>query len=1204
MGPERDGKWEFWIDRGGTFTDVIAKLPGGEIKAYKHLSEDLSRYKDAAIHGIRELMEVTKEEPIPTHNISSVRMGTTVGTNALLERNGEPCALVVNRGFRDILRIGYQNRPDIFALNIELPEMLYEEVIEINGRLDASGRELEPIDEKEIRDKLEMIHETGINSIAVVLMHSYRESKHELAVKGIAEKAGFKQISVSHEISPLMKIVGRGDTTIVDSYLSPILLRYIDNVSEELNMDGFGPSVLFMQSSGGLISSDLFRGKDCILSGPAGGIIGAVETSKIAGFDKIITFDMGGTSTDVALYNGELERSFETEVAGVRIRAPMLYIHTVAAGGGSILHFRDGRFQVGPDSAGADPGPRCYRKGGPLTVTDCNLILGRIHPDHFPRVFGEIGNDTIDDITAKEGFRELSKDLFGELKIKKPIEEIAEGFLDIAVENMSQAIKTISIRRGYDVSDYTLASFGGAGGQHACRLADSLGMTSIVIQPFSGVLSAYGMGLASRRSIRERAVEKKLDMNLCNDLAVILDDLREGAYAELLEQGVPPIQIEEVTKAQVKYSGTDSTMDIPIEDPDSMISAFSESHRERYGFIMEGKDLIVESVSVECAGSSRTLETEPSTVHEHDPSPSGITRIFLDGEYHKAPIFKREGLTPGAKITGPAVITESTGTDVIEIGWQALVDGHMNLILTRIEDKKRMAAVGTSVDPVMLEIFNKLFMSIAEQMGYSLANTAYSVNMKERLDFSCALFDGRGDLVANAPHIPVHLGSMSESVKAWLRGYGQTIDPGDVYLSNSPYNGGTHLPDVTVISPVFLEREDPVFFVASRGHHADIGGITPGSMPPDSRSIEEEGVFSSGFKIVKSDTFLEKEVESWLGSGKYPARNPSQNIADLKAQIAANKRGIQELSKMVDHYGLSTVNAYMHHVQKNAEESVRSVIDVLKDGSFEYEMDDGARIVVKVSIDHEKRDALVDLSGTSLQVPGNANAPQAVCKAGVLYVFRTLIKNEIPLNSGCLKPISISIPEGSMLSPKYPAAVAAGNVETSQYVVDTLYGALGVLAGSQGTMNNFTFGNKEHQYYETIGGGSGAGPDFNGTDGIHSHMTNTRITDPEVLEHRFPVLLEEFSIIKGTGGEGMHKGGDGIRRRIKFLENMTASILSSHRRLPPFGANGGSPGSIGRNYVIRRNGRISDIGGKGSIDVQSGDSFVIETPGGGGFGKP
>ncbi len=1198
---ERNGGWQFYIDRGGTFTDIVAVPPSGDIKVQKLLSEDRSRYRDAAVHGIREILSIEEGEEIPMDRIDSIRMGTTVGTNALLERKGEQTALLITKGFRDLLRIGYQNRPDLFALDIRLPEQLYCHVEEIHERILSDGTISVPLDRDDAKDAFERIKAKGIGSVAIVLMNSYKYPVHETELAGIARDIGFSQISVSYQVSPLMKIVGRGDTTVVDAYLSPILLRYIDSVKNELDGDR---DLLFMQSSGGLVDHSLFKGKDCILSGPAGGIVGAVRTSLDAGSKKIITFDMGGTSTDVAHYSGEMERSFETEIAGVRIRAPMLRIHTVAAGGGSILKFEDGRFKVGPDSAGADPGPASYRKGGPLSVTDANLLLGRIQADHFPGVFGKEGNEPLDIDIVRKKFRSLAEEVSLGSGVKRTPEEVAHGFLQVAIENMAQAIKTISTMRGYDVSDHILACFGGAGGQHVCGVADSLGIKKVLIHPLAGVLSAYGMGLAKISVIKERTIERTFDAGSIPLIEELISELGSRIEKELKEQKIEEDDIDIKTRIHLKYSGTDTPIPIEYSGLDGTTEAYEKEHMERFSFIMRGKDLVIETIEVEGIGGGIPTPSRKEEMLEHQVEAHGRVYLNFNNEWTEVPLYQRDRLRPGSIMNGPAVITEGTGTNIVEPGWKASISGSSDLIMERAGSQDREIAVRTDVDPVMLEIFNRLFMSIAEQMGYSLRNTSYSVNIKERLDFSCALFDGGGGLVANAPHIPVHLGSMSDSVRRWLDDKKEMIEPGDTYLINSPYHGGTHLPDVTLITPVFGDdTKKPLFFVASRGHHADIGGKTPGSMPPDSRTIDEEGVLSSGFRIVSSGVFMEERVRDWLTSGKYPARNPDRNISDLKAQIAANEKGQKELMKMVERYSLDMVRSYMLHVQKNAEESVRNVISKLHSGSSNLIMDLGGKISVDIIIDKEGRSVIVDLTGSSDQLDSNFNAPSAVCTAAVLFVFRTLVKNDIPLNKGCLEPIDIRIKKGSMLDPLPPAAVAAGNVETSMFIADALFSALGTLGGSQGTMNNLTFGNERYQYYETICGGTGAGDGFDGTDAVHSHMTNTRITDPEVLEHRYPVVLEEFSIMKGSGGRGRFTGGNGVRRIIRFNEPMTVSIISEHRKVPPLGICGGGPGALGRNTIIRKDGTHIPLDGCGSMEVDEGDLIRIETPGGGGFGR-
>lgn len=1202
-----DNRWQFWIDRGGTFTDIVAKRPDGQLVIHKLLSENPERYTDAPVQGIRDILGIPIDAPIPSAQIAVVKMGTTVATNALLERKGDRTVLVITQGFRDALRIGYQNRPDIFARQIILPEMLYERVIEVEERYTAQGEELIPLDFNASKSALQAAYDDGIRSCAIVLMHGYRYPDHEKKVATIARTIGFTQVSVSHEVSPLMKLVSRGDTTVVDAYLSPILRRYVDQVSSQMgNTDTDTVSLQFMQSNGGLADAQLFQGKDSILSGPAGGIVGAVQTSLMAGFDKIISFDMGGTSTDVAHYNGEYERTFETEVAGVRLRTPMMAIHTVAAGGGSILQFDGARYRVEPESAGANPGPASYSKGGPLTVTDCNVMVGKLQPEFFPKVFGQNGDLPLDAEVVRRKFAQLVE----EIGDNRTPEQVATGFLAIAVEKMASAIKKISLQRGYDVSEYTLCCFGGAGGQHACLIADALGMKQVFIHPYAGVLSAYGMGLADVRVIRERAVESVLGEGLVS-MEQLLAQLEVEGKEETNKRGAESAEereVEVLRKVHLRYEGTDSPLVVDFGDAGGMRKRFEEAHRQRYGFILEEKALIVEAVSVEVVSKNDVPdEAVVSRISQAAPVPVATVRMYTSEAWHETPVYKREDLQPGDCIPGPAIIVEATGTNVIEPSWQAELTRNY-LILKRAADKDdsirvNLRASAFKADPVMLEIFNNLFRAIAEQMGITLQNTSSSVNIKERLDFSCAIFDRQGELVANAPHIPVHLGSMSESVQALITANGDTFKPGDVYASNNPYNGGTHLPDITVITPVFDDvNQQILFYVASRGHHADIGGITPGSMPPSSCTVEQEGVLIDNFKLVEQGKIREKEMVELLSTGKYPARNPAKNIADLQAQIAANERGVQELGKMVEHFGVALVQAYMGYVQDNAEESVRRVIDVLTDGRFSYPLDDGSVIQVAIAIDKSTRSAKIDFTGTSPQLSSNFNAPAAVCKAAVLYVFRTLVNDDIPLNAGCLKPLEIIIPEGCLLNPRYPAAVVAGNVETSQGITDALYGALGVMAASQGTMNNFTFGNGRYQYYETICGGSGSGADFDGTDAVQTHMTNSRLTDPEVLEWRFPVLLESFGIRPNSGGTGHHHGGNGVIRRLRFLEPMTAAILSGRRRVPPFGLQGGEAGAVGRNSVQRSDGTVEELGSTAVVEMQAEDVFVIETPGGGGYG--
>ncbi|HET9653405.1 MAG TPA: hydantoinase B/oxoprolinase family protein [Usitatibacter sp.] len=1222
---QSQGRWQFWIDRGGTFTDVVALRPDGTLATHKLLSENPEQYRDAAIAGIRHLLGVAPGAPIPVQDISAVKMGTTVATNALLERKGEPTVLFITRGFRDQLRIAYQNRPRIFDRHIRLPELLYRKVVEVDERMGAQGEVVKPLDEAALGRDLAAARAEGFRSIAIVFMHGYRYHAHEARAASLAREAGFEQVSVSHEASPLMKIVSRGDTTVVDAYLSPILRRYVEQVASELRPGdgprGSVPKLLFMQSNGGLTDAHRFQGKDSILSGPAGGIVGMVRTSEAAGFTKVIGFDMGGTSTDVSHYAGELEREFETLVAGVRMRAPMMSIHTIAAGGGSILFFDGQRQRVGPDSAGANPGPACYRRGGPLAVTDCNVMLGKIQPDFFPAVFGPHGDQPLDAAIVREKFAALAAQIAKATGRPQTALSVAEGYVRIAVANMANAIKFISVQRGHDVTEYTLACFGGAAGQHACLVADELGMKRVHIHPLAGVLSAYGMGLAQVRALREVAVEKRLD-EAAAGLAQACERLAQQCRDELRAQDVEAEQV--ARRVHLKYEGTDTSLVVALGDAASMRAEFERLYRSRFSFLMPQRALVVEAASAEAVGRSDAPPEAP--VPTDAAAPRAVTHVDMTtgGSTLRTPVYRREELRPGARLEGPAIIAERNATTIVEPEWHARVTEHDHLVLERSVERKARHALGTTADPVMLEVFNNLFMSIAEQMGVRLAQTAYSVTIKERLDFSCALFDADGNLIANAPHMPVHLGSMGESIKTVIRKNAASMKPGDVYVLNDPHNGGTHLPDVTVITPVYLQAErhgdspgfsalppaensgtvpTPLFYVGSRGHHADIGGITPGSMPPFSKTVEEEGVLLDNVKLVEDGRMLEREMRGLLGSARYPARNPEQNIADLRAQIAANEKGVHELKRMVEHFGIDVVKAYMRHVQDNAEACVRRVIGVLKDGEFAYEMDNGAVIRVKITIGADRSSATVDFTGTSAQLASNFNAPSAVVYAAVLYVFRTLVDDEIPMNAGCLKPIEIVIPEGSMLNPRPPAATVAGNVETSQCITDALYGALGVMAASYGTMNNFTFGNDRYQYYETISGGTGAGEGFDGTDTVQAHMTNSRLTDPEVLEWRFPVRIEEHSIRGGSGGAGRWHGGNGATRRVRFLEAMTAAILAGHRRIPPYGMAGGSPGDVGRNWVERADGTRTDLSFADETPVNPGDVFVIETPGGGGYGR-
>ncbi len=1212
MTPNTQPRWQFWIDRGGTFTDVVGRRPDGTLLTHKLLSDNPEQYPDAAVAGIRHLLGLQPGEPITAEQVDCVKMGTTVATNALLERKGEPTLLVTTRGFRDALRIAYQNRPRLFDREIVLPELLYSAVVETEERMDAHGTVVIPLDELRLKEALKKQYSLGLRSVAVVFMHGWRYQAHEQAAARLAFEAGFTQVSTSHETSPLMKFVSRGDTTVVDAYLSPVLRRYVAQVAAEMP----GVRLLFMQSSGGLAEASAFQGKDAILSGPAGGIVGMARTAEQAlrspGVPatpvRVIGFDMGGTSTDVSHYAGAFEREFETQVAGVRMRAPMMSIHTVAAGGGSLLRFDGARFRVGPESAGANPGPACYRRGGPLTATDATVLLGKLQPQRFPPVFGPGGDQPLDVAVVQQQFAALAAE-----SGRSP-HEVAQGCVQIAVQQMANAIKKISVARGYDVTRYTLQCFGGAGGQHACLVADALGMTRVLVHPLAGVLSAYGMGLADQSVSREQSVECRLDAVALPRLAQVLDALVHAALAALTRQqasgGTPHV----LQRVHLRYEGSDSALVVPwSESVAELHAAFETAYRQRFAFLMPGRALVADAVSVEAVLPGDVLAGAVVADAPSVPAHSETVRLYTDGQWHDAPLVPRDALVPGTPLAGPAILSEKNATTVLEPGWVAERKRSGDLLLTRQTPRRAAFAAGTQVDPVLLEVFNNLFMNIAEQMGLQLQNTAHSVNIKERLDFSCALFDAEGQLIANAPHMPVHLGSMGESIQTVIRANRARMRPGDVYALNDPYHGGTHLPDVTVITPVYI-GDAPVFYVGSRGHHADIGGTTPGSMPPFSTRIEEEGVLIDNFKLVDQGVLREAEMLALLGSGTHPSRNPSQNMADLKAQIAANEKGVQGLRQMTDEYGLAVVQAYMRHVQDNAEESVRRVITRLKDGAFTLPLDNGAQIQVAIRVNAAQRSAEIDFTGTSSQQTNNFNAPTAVCMAAVLYVFRTLVADDIPLNAGCLKPLKVIIPPGSMLNPNPPASVVAGNVETSTCITNALYGALGVMAASQCTMNNLTFGNARHQYYETISGGSGAGGVFShsgallggfaGTPVVQTHMTNSRLTDPEVLEFRFPVRLESYAIRADSGGAGRWRGGDGGVRRIRFLEAMTAGMLSNGRLHGAFGMAGGQAGQVGANRVLRADGRVDVLEHIGQVELQPGDQFEVSTPGGGGFGPP
>jgi len=1184
-------KWQFWIDRGGTFTDIVALRPDGRLDTAKLLSENPEQYADAAAEGIRRF--VTKSD-----RIEAIKMGTTVATNALLERRGTPTALIVTQGFRDALAIGYQNRPDIFALNIIKPVPIYERVVEARERVSAAGETITPLDEDGIRASLQLCFDDGLRSVAICLVHGYRHSQNEKRIGQLATEIGFTQVSLSHDVESLIKFVSRGETTLADAYLTPVLNNYIEGLQSELASVATPERLLFMQSNGGLTLAESFRGKNSVLSGPAAGVVGMVETASKIGFERLIGFDMGGTSTDVSAWSGEYERSNDSEVAGVRLRAPMMKIHTIAAGGGSILQYKDERFQVGPKSAGADPGPACYRRTGPLTVTDANVLLGRIAIDYFPSVFGPDAKQPLDDEIVRQKFTELAQDVSAETA-----EKVAEGFLTVAVESMANAIRKITIERGEDVRDFVLCCFGGAGGQHACKVAEVLGMKKIWLHPMAGVLSAYGMGLSDIRVEKQQTAEVPFNDDEIALLQPVIASLQRQCDASLAAQNVPEGNRAFRVSLGLRISGSDTVLDVASDSAANMIESFSTIYRSRFGAEPDPGQLLVATLHVEGTGIEQVFR-DPLIERASETDAVSNTKMWVDDSWLDVPVYDRDKLGSGVQIDGPAIVAESNGTTVIDAGWSGSVNeyGHLLLELSGAVVSAPQETE-TTPDPVRLEVFNRLFMHIAEQMGTVLQSTALSVNIRERLDFSCALFDAEGRLVSNAPHMPVHLGSMGESVRSVIAACGDELGPGDAIMLNSPYNGGTHLPDITVVTPWFSDSDTPMFFLASRAHHADIGGITPGSMPSESHHIDEEGVLIDNFWLVRSGKLQTEAVAHLLAAAKYPARNPRQNIADLKAQLAANQQGIRQLEKAIERYGMATVQSYLGFVRENAATSVRRLIGSLENGQFAYELDSGEFIRARIEVDHQRQQASIDFTGTSPQSGSNFNAPEAVTRAAVLYVFRSLIREEIPMNEGCLEPLRINIPKGSMLSPAYPAAVVAGNVETSQCVTDTLYGALGALAASQGTMNNFTFGNDDVQYYETICGGAGAGPGFDGADAVHTHMTNSRMTDVEVFEQNFPVMVESFAIRKeGSGGAGKWRGGDGSVRKLKFVEPVEAAILSNHRRIAPFGMDGGQSAKTGTNTVIRNNGKPEKLSATVTVKLAAGDVIIIETPGGGGFG--
>ena len=1187
--------WQFWIDRGGTFTDVVARRPNRSLTSHKYLSVNPGRYDDAAVFAMRDIMGIIDGDSFPDNQVSAIKMGTTVATNALLEREGAKTLLLITKGFKDLLLIGQQHRQDLFALKPSRPAPLYENVLEVDERLSADGTVLQPLDEAALRASLETAKTEGYESIAIAFAHGYRYPDHEKRAAAVASDAGFPQISVSHQVSALMKLVPRGDTTVADAYLTPILKRYVNQVS-----DATGSSPLyFMQSNGGLVAASAFEGKDAVLSGPAGGIVGAVRMAEREGFDRILGFDMGGTSTDVSHYAGRFERVTDTTVAGVRMTIPMMDIHTVAAGGGSICRYENGRFQVGPQSAGAFPGPACYGRGGPIAVTDCNLITGKIQPHLFPAVFGDKGDKPLDPAASAAGFEEIRQQIKADTGKDMPIEEIAEGFLSVAVEHMARAIKRVSVERGHNVKDYALLTFGGAGGQHACLVADALGVEKVLVPPFAGVLSALGMGLADQRAIAEQAVE--LPVTDTVNIEVAIKQVATQAEESLQAQGVTEGSLETRVSLKVKYAGTDTTIPLLFEGFEKLRTDFETAHKQQFGFVESDTQLIVEAAEAECIARIGEVLGTGETYKATDAFEPAT--VFMAGQQSQATVVNRKSLKVGQKLIGPAIILEEGSTTIIEPDWSVEKTSNDALLLNRTKERSTEVSETETADPILLEIFNNLFMSVAEEMGGVLAKTAHSVNVKERLDFSCAIFDADSRLIANAPHMPVHLGSMGESVGAIANARKGTMVPGDVFIVNDPTAGGTHLPDITVVTPVFVSgAAEPDFFVASRGHHADVGGTTPGSMPPDSRCLEDEGISFINFQLVKAGEFLTEKVTKQLTTHKYPARNPAQNIADLKAQVAANARGLKLVESLVDYYGFETVCRYMAFVRENAAAAVKSVISSLKPGKYQYRMDCGAIINVALVPNADQGRLTIDFTGSSPQLTSNYNAPYAVVKAAVLYVFRVLAGGDIPLNSGCLEPIDIIMPDGSMMNPGPDAAVVAGNVETSQAITNALFLATGTLAASQGTMNNLTFGNDQYQYYETIAGGTGAGNGFEGTSAIHSHMTNSRLTDVEVLEWRYPVIVREFGVRHGSGGPGKFEGGSGVVREFEFLEDMEVSLLANHYESGAPGCNGGENGQNGLATVVRCDGSSQSLRYADKCTVRPHDRVRLETPGGGGFG--
>ena len=1195
--------WDFWIDRGGTFTDIVARDPNGKLFTDKLLSENEQLYKDAGLAGIKRFLKVPHDEKIPMDNINSIKMGTTVATNALLERKGFPVVLLTTKGLRDQLRIAYQNRPNLFDRQIILNDPLYDHIVEVEERVTSSGKILQPINKEKLYEDLRKIKNVEEKSCAIVFMHSCKFNKHEKEAEEVAKAIGFSHISLSYRTSQIMKYVMRGDTTVADAYLSPVLNKYIENLYSEFNGDISG-KISFMQSNGGLTGASLFSGKDSILSGPAGGVIGGIKTSALDKEHKIIGFDMGGTSTDVWHYSGELERTVNNKIDGIRISIPMLSINTIAAGGGSILSEKSGRLIVGPESAGATPGPACYARGGPLTITDSNLVTGRIHADFFPNTFGYNSNESLSLSASKILFEQLSD------KMNVPVEEIAEGYISIADNSMAEAIKKISVQRGYDLREYCLTIFGGAAGQHACSIAEILDIKTCLIHPHASVLSAYGMGLAEVRTNKSKVIEKYLTRETLLETALIADSLITSTMENLEKQNVLEKNITYIIKLFIKLQGTDTSLEFDFDTTTNLQIKFKETYLRLFGFKPTSKKLIIESVFVEAIGGTDVdIKSKKSVEELTTKKLSTVTKkVYIDGEWSDCQFFPIENLRKNSKIVGPAVLVGSQTSILLKKGWDSTLQESGAIKLKRVKTLQPKS----HTESAQIEVFNNLFMSIAEQMGFVLEKTAQSITIKERLDFSCAIFDKNGELVANAPHMPVHLGSMDSTVKSIIKN-NSTLSHGDIFAINAPYNGGTHLPDITIVNPIWnAEKNEIIFYTAARGHHTDIGGLTPGSMPCNSTNINEEGIYIDNWKIVDKGIFKEKAIKEKLLAGSYPARSPSTNIADLKAQIAACKKGEIELLKIVNKYGLETVFRFQELVCQNAENAVRESIKTIKSTEITYQMDNdlsGAVREIKISLKPNTEDSSieVDFSGTTMQLESNYNAPLPVTRAAVLYAFRILTGGNIPMNSGIMKPIKIKIPKSSMLSPEYPAAVIAGNVETSQAVTSALLMGFGIQAASQSTMNNITWGNEKFQYYETICGGTGAGINFSGnfyhgTSAVHSHMTNSRLTDPETLEFRYPVILEEFSVRKDSGGIGQYKGGDGVIRKISFLEPMIISVLSGHRSIGPPGLLGGGSGKVGSTSILRNDGRYEVLKYADQIKGKKGDTLIVKTPGGGALG--